>query len=99
MSTVAVVTEPKERVGFKRVLMATDFSETSLRTLAYAVVLARIYGSELLLVHVLTPKQGQPVPQPPVLCEFDKERIAAGQRLKKFADEGHLEKHACQRII
>lgn len=99
MSTVAVVKEPEKKADFKHILMATDFSETSLRTLAYAAVLARTYGSELLLVHVLTPKQGQPVPQPPVLWEFDKERIAAGQQLKKFADEGHLEKHACRRII
>ena len=99
MSTVAVAPDQKQKVSFKHVLMATDFSETSRRTLGYAVVLARVYNSELLLVHVLTPKAGRPVPRPPVLRQFDAEMITAGRQLKNLAADVHLEGSPPRRIV
>ena len=99
MSTVAEVIQQRKKIGFERILVATNFSETSRRALAYAVVLARVYNSELLLVHVLTPKQGRPRPRPPVLRKLDPERIAAGRQLKNLAVDAHLEGHSHRRIV
>ena len=48
MSSLAIpppeVTKP---ISFKRILVGTDFSETSRRALFYALALAKRYGAEL----------------------------------------------------
>ena len=41
MSALAQLREQKESVGFKRVLIATDFSAVSERALAYALPIVR----------------------------------------------------------
>jgi nucleotide-binding universal stress UspA family protein len=99
MSTVAASSERKERATFRRILIATDFSEASRRTVAHAVVLARMYGSELLLVHALMPNTKRPTPLPPVLREFDTERAKADRELRHLAEETHLESYPHRRIV
>lgn len=97
MSTVVAFPEKRGEISFRHALMATDFSEASQRTLAWAKVFASIYASELVLVHVLTAKANRPVPLPPVLRESDAEWIAANRRLKDLAEDAHLEAvaHRC----
>lgn len=41
------------RVSFEKILVATDFSETSDRALEYALSLARTYSSKVFLTHVI----------------------------------------------
>lgn len=40
---------------FKRIVMATDFSPASRKAFALAAGLARTHGSQLLVVHILSP--------------------------------------------
>jgi nucleotide-binding universal stress UspA family protein len=49
-----VAVSPAVRVVPKKILIATDFSESSERALSYALAIARVYGSELQLVHVVS---------------------------------------------
>jgi len=58
MSAVAQVRDEKQSVGFKQVLIATDFSPASERALAYGLAIARRYGSALSVVHAIPPEQG-----------------------------------------
>jgi len=52
--------EPGKEAGFKRMIYATNFSESSPSTAAYAVALAEEYGAHLTLVHVIEhPKTGE----------------------------------------
>jgi nucleotide-binding universal stress UspA family protein len=57
MSTPAFASAapPVQAVEFKNILFATDFSEPSMRALPYATGLARKFGANLILCHVLTP--------------------------------------------
>ncbi len=56
MSTLAQVEERKqEKVDFKRILMAADFSAASDRALAHALAIARRFGAEISLVHAIPP--------------------------------------------
>jgi nucleotide-binding universal stress UspA family protein len=51
------------RLALKDVLFATDFSRVSTAALPYAMQIARVYDSNLHLVHVLVPAEWQPVPE------------------------------------
>ena len=53
MSALAQIHDLKQGIGFKQVLVATDFSDGSQRALAYAIAIAQRYGSEISVVHVL----------------------------------------------
>jgi len=48
--------DPKNHVALKRILLATDFSPASEAVLPYALTIARHYGSELCLAHVIPPE-------------------------------------------
>ena len=51
--------------GLKRILVATDFSESSRQSLPYALELAQQFSSEVYLAHVL-----QSFPEPVPLARF-----------------------------
>src|ERR1700690_1051941 len=53
MSAHAQIHDRKQGIEFKQVLVATDFSDGSRRALAYAIAIARRFGSELSVVHAL----------------------------------------------
>lgn len=64
VATVEAVLEPKESrtlkpcepgLPFARILVAIDFSESSLRALDYALALAEPFGARLILLHVVEP--------------------------------------------
>jgi hypothetical protein len=56
MSAIAQIHEQKQGVGFKCVLIATDFSAASERALAYALPMVRRYGSMVSIVHAILPE-------------------------------------------
>lgn len=99
MSTLVNLSERTGRAFFQRILVATDLSETSRHTLAYAVLFARIYGSELILAHTLVPNTDRPAPLPPVLREFDTDRIKAERELEQLANAAHLEKLPHRQVV
>jgi nucleotide-binding universal stress UspA family protein len=84
MSAATQIPVQKQNVGFKRVLVATDFSPPSQRALAYATAIARRYKSELYLAHAIPPEPREPIPLERV-PELDRSRIEAEQQLKNIA--------------
>src|SRR5215467_13709049 len=70
--------EPREEVSFKRVVYATNFSESSPSAAAYAVALAEEYGAHLTLAHVIEhPRTGE------LVCPHELE-WAAMERLRNL---------------
>ncbi len=64
MSTVAQVEERKqEKVDFKRILMAADFSAASDRALAHALTIARRFGAGI--------RSGERINRAPIPCPRD----------------------------
>ena len=55
MSTATLIRDQKQAVAFRRILVATDFSEASRRALDYAIAIARRYGSTLSVVNAIPP--------------------------------------------
>lgn len=69
----------------KRMLVPVDFSDCSKKALQYAVPLARQFGAEIVLVHVVQPYV--PVPE---MTEVDWELIAAQMRRGGERELGRL---------
>lgn len=66
----------------QRILVPTDFSDASARSLAIAADMARDYGSELLIVHVI-----EPLPAVPPDPDFTFEMAAYQDAIKQHTDE------------
>ena len=54
MQSVSLTSIPN--LEFKRILVTTDFSDCSLAALKQAAAIARLHGSELLMLHVVSPE-------------------------------------------
>ena len=89
-STVAEPAESArtEKRDFKRILIATDFSEASERALSYALGFAVRYESEVFLLHATEPQPREAIPMDPLPRELDRERLQAERQIK------HLTKSA-----
>jgi nucleotide-binding universal stress UspA family protein len=87
MTATAQVRDQKQTVGFKRVLIATDFSAASERALAYALPILRRYGSEVSIVHVVHPETitWESLPE-----EFNRERLEAEKQMQRLAEEARI---------
>ena len=81
-------TKQKVPRGFKSLIVPIDFSETSIRALDYALVLALEFGSQIHLVHVLEfPAVFNSTSQPSYAI-WDKEvKRSASARLDELVDE------------
>ena len=90
MSTVAMPQEQTKRMRFKHILMATDFSITSCRALAYALAMARYYGSEITIVHAIPPKPHEPIPMDASPGEMNREQLQAKEKLRRLAEEAGI---------
>jgi nucleotide-binding universal stress UspA family protein len=92
MSSVTSIAEQKreEKIDFKHLVVATDFSASSKRALAYAVAVARGYGSEIALVHAIPPEPRETVPMDPLPLELDRHRLEAEEKIRQLAEEAHL---------
>lgn len=78
------VLEPaKQGLSFKRILLATDYSEASQRALAIALVLGHQRGAELLFVHAIPPAPKGPVPLDPLPRELDRDQIEAEECMRR----------------
>lgn len=79
-----------EEVSFKRILLATDFSEASERALSYAIAFCARYASDLYLVHATTPEPREPIPMDPLPREMDRPRIEAERQMKRLGKSAKL---------
>jgi nucleotide-binding universal stress UspA family protein len=90
MSTVAQVQDQKQSVAFKQLLIATDFSEVSQRALAFAVAIARRYGSALSVVHAIPPERREPVPLEPLPRELNRRLLEAEQQMMRVGEDARM---------
>lgn len=86
-TTTLAVEQATERVGFKHVVMATDFSSASQRALAYALAVSQRYGADLALVHAIAPEPWEPVPMDPLPYDVDHRWVDAKRAMAQLADE------------
>jgi nucleotide-binding universal stress UspA family protein len=87
MAAIAQVQNPERTVGFKRVLVATDFSAASEHALAYALPLTRRYGSAVSIVHAILPEPREAVTLDPPPRELDREWCEAQEQMDRLAKE------------
>jgi nucleotide-binding universal stress UspA family protein len=90
MSAIAQIREQKQSVGFKRVLVATDFSAVSERALAYALPIVRRYRSMLSIVHAILPETRESITWDPLPRELDRQRLEAEQEMGRLAEESRI---------
>lgn len=90
MSTVAQIPDQKQSVGFKQVLIATDFSDASQGAFDYAVAIARRYSSALSVVHAIPPDPREPIPIYPAPRELDRTRLEAEQQIKQLGEDARI---------
>lgn len=87
MSALAQIHDRKQGIGFKQVLVATDFSDGSQRALAYAIAIARRYGSELSVVHALPPAPRDQIPIEPLPRELNRRLLEAEEQMKHLGEK------------
>lgn len=91
MSALAQIHHQKQGVGFKRVLIATDFSDASRQALAYAIAIARRYSAALSVVHAIVPEPRQPTPLEALPRERNRRRLEAEQEMKNLGEEARID--------
>jgi nucleotide-binding universal stress UspA family protein len=92
MSAIALVKQQKETIGFKRVLIATDFSAASERALAYALPIVRRYGSQVSIMHAIAAEPREFVISDPLPRELDRERLEAEKEMRRLAEDVDIKK-------
>lgn len=88
--THSTETKSLEQVAFKRILLATDFSEASERALSYAVAFCARYASDLFIAHATEPEPREPIPMDPLPRELDRPRIEAERQMKRLGKSAKL---------
>jgi len=76
--------ELKQSITFKNILLATDFSDVSKKTVPYAAAIASHYSSKIYLVHVIPPEARMPVPMEHLPAQLDRSRLDADREMKSF---------------
>ncbi len=99
MSTLAQVRDEKQKISFKQILMATDFSAVSQRSLAYALAIARGYGSEITLVHAIPPEPRDSVPLDHIPRELNRKHLDAEQAMQRLEIELRLSRFAYTTVL
>lgn len=90
MSAIAQIREQKQSLGFKSVLIATDFSAASERALAYALPIVRRYRSMVSIVHAILPETRESITWDPLPRELDRQRLEAEQEMARLAKEARI---------
>jgi nucleotide-binding universal stress UspA family protein len=85
-------------VSFKRVLIATDFSDVSQAARVWGLAIARRCGSEVYFAHANSP-EGRRVPTDTLHKETDHSRIEAESQMKMLADRVRAEGIATHTIV
>ena len=74
----------QKKIGFKHVLVATDFSPASERAVVWALAIAHRDDAQVTLVHALAPEVREFVPMDS-LPDLDRPRIKAEERMQHLA--------------
>jgi len=87
------------RISLKNILFPTDFSPASSAALPFALTLARIYGSTLLLTHVIPPEPHRQVVTDHIPEEDDRVWHDARHHLAEFIADRPLADIPCKRLL
>jgi nucleotide-binding universal stress UspA family protein len=91
MSTLAETHDQTQSIAFKQILLATDFSEASQRAFAYAVAIARRYGSALTVAHAIPPEPRDRIPLEALPRELNRPRLEAEQQMKALGEDARMD--------
>jgi nucleotide-binding universal stress UspA family protein len=91
MSALGQIQHQKQKLGFKRVLIATDFSDASRQALAYATAIARRYSAALSVVHAIVPEPRPPIPLEAFPPELNRRRLEAEREMKNLGEETRID--------
>jgi nucleotide-binding universal stress UspA family protein len=80
---------PKAALSLKHILFTTDFTAASSAALPFAAGLARRYGANITVLHVVPPEPKIAVPLD-VVPDLDKVRITAEQQMSAFVNDASL---------
>jgi nucleotide-binding universal stress UspA family protein len=87
MSTIAQVLERQQKIGFKQVLVAEDFSGTSERALDYALQIVRRYGSALSIVNAIPPDTREAITCDPLPPNIEQPQAKAESAMKLLIEK------------
>jgi len=87
------------RISIKNILFPTDFSQTSSVALPFALTLARIYGSTLLMTHVVPPEPHRQVVADRLPIQDDHVWCDAQQKLNAWTKDPSLADTPCKAIL
>jgi nucleotide-binding universal stress UspA family protein len=82
--------DQKQSIGFKQVLIATDFSDASERAFAYAIAIARRYSSALSVMHAIPPEPREQIPLEPLPKELNRRRLEAEDKMKQLGETARM---------
>ena len=96
MATAMQGLDQELALGFKHILIATDFSEASRQAFPYGLGLARQYGSEIFVAHVAAVVR-EAIPLEPFPQELDRWREEAEQQMEGLVESTGIRdvKHHC----
>ncbi|MGC2171075.1 MAG: universal stress protein [Candidatus Sulfotelmatobacter sp.] len=90
MPAIAQIHDSPRYIGFKHVLIATDFSDASERALSYALAIAHRYGCALSVVHAIKPDPREQIPLEPLPRQLNRRRLEAEQQMKNLGEKAGL---------
>jgi nucleotide-binding universal stress UspA family protein len=90
MSAVTQMHDQKQSIGFKQVLIATDFSDASERAFAYAIAIARRYSSALSIMHAIPLEPREQIPLEPLPKELNRRRLEAEDKMKQLGETARM---------
>jgi nucleotide-binding universal stress UspA family protein len=98
LATAQTEAQP-QAVGFKRVLIATDFSDVQQAAQLWGLAIARRCGSEMYFVHANSPEDRGAIPMDSLPKEIDRSQIEAESQMKKLADRLRAEGIASHTMV
>src|ERR1043165_65158 len=84
--TAASNSRTSKRIRIENILVPTDFSENSLKTLAYGIAMARQFGATLSLLHIVEPTAPfTGLEAVPIVLDGNEQLSSAENRMAEFA--------------
>ena len=84
MTVVAEKDDAQQRIAFKNVLLATDFSLASQRALSYAMAIARRYAATLTVINAIPLEPRDRIPLDPLPRELSRRLLEAAENMKQL---------------
>jgi len=99
MLATAQAEAQRQAVSFKRVLVATDFSDVSQAAQLWGLAIARRCGSEVYFAHASSPEARAAIPMDSLPKEIDRSQIEAEGEMKMLAGQAQAEGIASHTMV